>query len=244
MHHDYTVNDAPAAAGPLERILETLADGVCRRAFSSPEALLYELTIARALADVVKPQVMERLRGNRCLDVGSGGGRIAFEVARSGQQQVVGVDPSRAQVQRFARRGHTGQRSSVVQARAENLPFGDDAFDSLYSSCTWKHWPDPAHGISECVRVTRTEGPIVIIEIDGASDEETFKKFALTSQVPFGLRNAYVRFALRTVVGVAPDSAALERSFAGVPIAGLTVSRLDNLPFLIAEATVRQVAYP
>ena len=51
-------------------------------------------------------------------------------------------------------------------------------------------------------------------------------------------RKAYVRFALRTVVGVAPDSAALERSFAGMPVDGLTISRLHDLPFLIAEATM------
>ena len=84
----------------------------------------------------------------------------------------------------------------------------------------------------------------MIIEIDGASDEETFKRFAYASQVPVGLRKAYVRFALRTVVGVAPDSDALQQSFVGVPVSGLTISRLDDLPFLIAEATVEQVAYP
>lgn len=184
------------------------------------------------------PQVTERLRGSRCLDIGAGGGRIAFGVARSGHHQVVGVDPSRAQVLRFARRARTSQRTSVVQARGEDLPFADDSFDSLYSSCTWKHWPDPVQGISECVRVTRAGGPIVIIEIDGTSDEETFKKFAYTSQVPVGLRKAYVRFALRTVVGVAPDSKTLERSFAGSPVDGVAITKLDGLPFLIAEGTV------
>jgi ubiquinone/menaquinone biosynthesis C-methylase UbiE len=126
---------------------------------------------------------------------------------------------------------------SVVRARAEDLPFADGSFHSLYSSCTWKHWPEPIRGISECVRVTRGGGPIVIIEIDGASDEETFRRFAYSSQVPFGLRNAYVRFALRTVVGVAPDAAALAESFAEMPIEGVTVTKLENMPFLVAVAT-------
>jgi ubiquinone/menaquinone biosynthesis C-methylase UbiE len=237
-------DDSQTAVSARGGLLEALADGVCHRAFSSPEAFLYELTIARALAKVVEPQVKERLRGVRCLDVGSGGGRIALGVAQSGHHHVVGVDPSRAQVRRFARRGRTSERASVLLARAEDLPFSDNAFDSLYSSCTWKHWPDPAHGISECVRVTRTGGPIVIIEIDGASDEETFKRFAYTSQVPVGLRKAYVRFALRTVVGVAPESAALAESFAGMPIDDLTISRLDDMPFLIAQATAGQSACP
>jgi ubiquinone/menaquinone biosynthesis C-methylase UbiE len=174
----------------------------------------------------------------RYLDVGSGGGRIALGVAQSGNHQVVGVDPSRAQVSRFARRSRAGVQASVIRADAEHLPFSDGAFDSLYSSCTWKHWPDPVQGISECVRVTRRGGTIVIIEIDGAGDEETFKRFAYTSQVPVGLRRAYVRFALRTVVGVAPHSTALAESFAGMPVHGLTISRLDEMPFLVAQATV------
>ena len=237
MQHDGDVSDESPTFGTAPGFLETLADGVCRRAFSSPEAFLYELTIARALATVVEPLVKERISGNRCLDVGSGGGLIAHGVARSGPREVVGIDPSQAQVRRFARRDRTGERLSVIRARAEDLPFSDDSFDSLYSSCTWKHWPDPARGVSECVRVTRVGGPIVIIEVDGASDEETFRRFAYSSQVPFGLRKAYVRFALRTVVGVAPDANALAKSFTGVPGDGLTVTKLEDLPFLVALTT-------
>jgi ubiquinone/menaquinone biosynthesis C-methylase UbiE len=217
--------------------LEAVADGVCRRAFSSPEAFLYELTIARALARVVVPIVAGHLRGERILDVGSGGGLVALGVARAGPHHVVGVDPSWSQVRRFARRNRTGQDSSVVRAEAENLPFPADSFDALYSSCTWKHWPDPAVGVAECVRVTRKGGRFIVIEIDGASTLESFKRFAYTSQVPVGLRKAYVRSALRTVVGVAPDTTALAGSFAGMSVDGLTISKLDDMPFLLALGT-------
>ena len=55
--------------------------------------------------------------------------------------------------------------------------------------------------------------------------------------MPVGLRQAYVRFALRTVVGVAPDTTAFADSFTGVPIDGMTISKLDVMPFLIALAT-------
>ena len=215
-----------------------LADRVCRRAFSSPEAFLYEVTIARALAKVVEPHIEERLKGKRVLDVGSGGGLIAQELARAGSREVVGVDPSKAQVRRFARRARTGGAMSVVRAQAEDLPFADGSFDSLYSSCTWKHWPDPVRGIAECVRVTRHGGSIVIVEIDGSTDPMTFRAFAFSSQVPLGLRRAYVRFALRTVVGVAPDPTAFAESFFGARVEGLTVTKIDGTPFLLAHATV------
>lgn len=225
-------------AGGRSGLLETVANGVCRRAFSSPEAIAYELTIARALAEVVAPVVRSGIQGSRCLDVGSGGGLIALSTARSVPVNLVGLDPSKSQVARFTRRRRADDSVSVVRARAEGLPFPDDSFDSLYSSCTWKHWPDPADGIAECVRVTRSGGPIIMVEIDGTADEEEFRRFASTSRIPFGLREAYVRFAMRTVVGVAPDSIALAASFLGLPVVGPTVSRLGDMPFLIASTIV------
>ncbi len=77
-----------------------------------------------------------------------------------------------------------------------------------------------------------------MVEIDGTADEEEFRQFASTSRIPFGLREAYVRFAMRTVVGVAPDSIALAASFLGLPVVGPTVSRLGDMPFLIASTIV------
>jgi hypothetical protein len=43
--------------------MEGAAAQVCRRAFSSPEAILYELTIAVALSSVVEPVLSPCLRG-------------------------------------------------------------------------------------------------------------------------------------------------------------------------------------
>jgi hypothetical protein len=64
VQHDGWVSEVtPTAVSARGGLLEALADGVCRRSFSSPEAFLYEVTIARALARVVEPQVKDRLRG-------------------------------------------------------------------------------------------------------------------------------------------------------------------------------------
>jgi ubiquinone/menaquinone biosynthesis C-methylase UbiE len=147
------------AAGPgteTRSVLERLSEGVCRRAFSSPEALLYELTIAVALCRVVEPVLGPHLRGKSVLDVGCGGGRLAVAIAHGTQRTVVGLDPSMAQVRRFTRRGTAA--CPAVRGQAETLPFRTASFDSVYSSCVFKHWLLPANGLSECARVTRPGG--------------------------------------------------------------------------------------
>jgi ubiquinone/menaquinone biosynthesis C-methylase UbiE len=212
-----------------------IADGVCRRAFSSPEATAYELTIAPALAVSLEPAIRSHLQGERVIDIGSGGGQIAKRLAQAGFS-VVGIDPSRSQVQRFLRTA--GPNTWPIQARAEALPFFGGSFDALYSSCAWKHWPTPELGIAECVRVTRSGGSITVIEIDGNASADEFWSFARTSRIPFGLRKAYLRFAMRTVVGVAPSRDELASSFERLRFAGLCVARLEGLPFLIATGKV------
>jgi hypothetical protein len=77
-----------------------------------------------------------------------------------------------------------------------------------------------------------------VIEIDGGASAEEFWTFARTSRIPFGLRRAYLRFAMRTVVGVAPTRPELASSFEGLPISGLNVIRLQELPFLVATGSV------
>lgn len=220
--------------GP-DGLMGRLADGVCRRAFSSPEAVAYELTIAPALAAALVPTIQPLLAGSCVLDVGCGGGQIAGKLTSTGFS-VVGIDPSRSQVFRFKK--HTTRSAQSIQAIAEALPFSGATFDSLYSSCAWKHWPTPASGTAECVRVTKPGGTVVVIEIDGSATPEEFWSFARTSRIPFGLHRAYLRFAMRTVVGVAPSRDALASSFDGLPVAQLSVSRTAGLPFLLATATV------
>jgi ubiquinone/menaquinone biosynthesis C-methylase UbiE len=219
-------------------VTQRIADGVCRRAFSSPEAIAYEMTIAPALARVLAPAIRERFKGGRILDVGCGGGRIAAALSETGAGATIGIDPSRSQVKSFTRRMRNDRSAWAACARAEALPFTDRSFNFVFSSCAWKHWPDPAAGVAECARVTQSEGTVVIIEIDGSSTQTEFERFARTTWFPPGVRAAYVRFAMRTVVGVAPDAHALLDSFRDLPLTPSGVDRIKDSPFLLVEATV------
>lgn len=62
---------------------------------------------------------------------------------------VVAVEPSRAMIAQRRR------RDWIVQARAEELPFRDAAFDCAMAVLTVHHWRDVAAGLAECGRATR-----------------------------------------------------------------------------------------
>jgi SAM-dependent methyltransferase len=52
----------------------------------------------------------------------------------------------------------------ALDARAEGLPFDDDAFDAAMACVTIHHWQPPAAGLRELRRVAR--GPVVVFTFD------------------------------------------------------------------------------
>jgi ubiquinone/menaquinone biosynthesis C-methylase UbiE len=126
-----------------------------------------------------------------------------------------------------------------VQAGAEALPFRDATFDGVVSSCALKHWSDPSVGVRECVRVARPGATVVFVEIDGCSTTDEVRRFTGSTAVPPGLREAYVRFAMRTVVGVAPSAEHLRASLAAGGLADPEVLKVDGLPFNAVVAVRR-----
>ena len=88
------------------------------------------------------------------LNVGAGSG--SYEPA---DRRVLAVEPSatmRAQRQPGA--------APAVEARAEALPFDDDAFDAAMACVTIHHWEPPAAGLAELRRVS--SGPVVVFTFD------------------------------------------------------------------------------
>src|SRR4051812_16357433 len=108
----------------------------------------YSRPLAPQLADLagVRP-------GQRALDVGCGPGALTSElVGRLGAGAVAAVDPSESFVG-AARRRHEG--ADVQVATAEDLPFGDDAFDVALAQLVVPFMSDPVAGLAEMARVTR-----------------------------------------------------------------------------------------
>ena len=99
--------------------------------------------------------------GTRALDVATGTGDLAIELASRGGD-VVGSDFSEGMLAR-ARTKAPGL--TWEQADAMALPYPDDEFDSVTVGFGARNFGDLERGIAEMTRVVRPGGKIVILEI-------------------------------------------------------------------------------
>ncbi|HZO98387.1 MAG TPA: class I SAM-dependent methyltransferase [Gaiellaceae bacterium] len=99
--------------------------------------------------------------GDRVLDVATGTGLVARELAARHGCAVVGVDRSPGMLAE-ARRRTTG--IELVEARAEALPFADGEFDALTFTYLLRYVDDPAATLRELARVVRAGGVVAGLE--------------------------------------------------------------------------------
>jgi demethylmenaquinone methyltransferase/2-methoxy-6-polyprenyl-1,4-benzoquinol methylase len=101
------------------------------------------------------------------LDVASGTAAVAIEVARRSGCRVVGVDQSAEMLAEGRRRVEAAglaERIELREARAEDLPFEDAAFDGLTFTYLLRYVDDPAATMRELARVVRPGGVIAMLE--------------------------------------------------------------------------------
>lgn len=101
-------------------------------------------------------------RATTVLDIGCGHGGLAKALTARGFQ-VTGVDPGEAAV-KTARAAVPNAAFAV--APGENLPFVDQSFDAVAFLNSLHHVPEArmAEALGEAARVTRSAGPVIIIE--------------------------------------------------------------------------------
>lgn len=101
--------------------------------------------------------------GRRVLDVATGTGDLAAELARQGVACVVGADFA-GNMLRSARR-KLSPALPLVQADAQSLPFRDGAFDGVTNAFLLRNLSDLDLGLREMRRVLRQGGRLVCLEI-------------------------------------------------------------------------------
>ena len=115
----------------------------------------------RAVVEAVRPRA-----GTAVLDVASGTGLVARELARRGAQ-VVQLDPSMPMLATGLVRTRSlglDDRIRAVAGRAEELPFRDRAFDALTVTYLLRYVDDPASTVRELLRVVRPGGAVASME--------------------------------------------------------------------------------
>jgi SAM-dependent methyltransferase len=179
------------------------------------EAWAYDRLVAPAVAEMFEQNLDEILdlvpRGAQILDVGCGGGQaLDLLAARRPDLHLHGVDLSPDQAGRA--RARLGDRATIVERSALELPYASDRFDLVFSDASIKHWPDPASGLGEFVRRWRL--PRILL--------------------PLGLA------LFRTwVAGQAFDLAEFEAFGAALPLDERRARRIEGTPGIVLEGTRR-----
>ena len=96
----------------------------------------------------------------RALDVGCGTGNYAAALTKATGCRVSGVDPSQRMLDRAR---DAAPWESLVQGKAETLPFRDDAFDVVMSTDVIHHIRDRDAYFREAARVLSPGGHIVTV---------------------------------------------------------------------------------
>ncbi len=101
----------------------------------------------------------------RALDLGAGGGHVAYVMARHARH-VVAADLSGEMLAAVAAtaRGKGLSNIETVEAPAERLPFEDSTFDFVASRFSAHHWRDFGAGLREARRALKRNGRAVFID--------------------------------------------------------------------------------
>lgn len=109
--------------------------------------------------------------GDRALDLGCGGGHVAYRLAPH-VAQVTAVDVTAAMLDTVAAEAARRGLGNVAtrQAPAEALPFADGSFDLVVCRFSAHHWRDFEAGLREARRVLAPGGRAIFVDTTGAAD--------------------------------------------------------------------------
>ena len=133
-----------------------------------------------------RSKASSHVTGTRVLDLGSGTG-AAFQQLQN--FDVTAVDPDEKMLE-------LNEFSNKVIGGAENLPFPDNSFDSIYCAFVWRNINEPKKSIDEVYRVLRPGGKFILLDMTRPKNKflkaihkiGTFKVTLLIGLLTFNLK--------------------------------------------------------
>jgi ubiquinone/menaquinone biosynthesis C-methylase UbiE len=133
---------------------------------------MYDALVATVLEGFyarVANEVAAAHPSGKVLEIGSGPGRLAVQLARQTPGiMLTGVDISEAMVERAARRTAGAGLSERVRFEVGDvgaLPLADEDFDGVVSTLSLHHWSDPLRGLAEIHRILKPGGEARIYDL-------------------------------------------------------------------------------
>jgi len=133
------------------------------------ESLYLTPDVVAQRCEVLK--ALELTDGNRVLDIGSGPGLLAYDMAASvgPEGRVCGIDISEDMLTMSRKRCAEQPWTEFQRADATNLPYPDDTFDAAISTQVYEYVADIPRALGELYRVTRPGGRVVVLDTDYGS---------------------------------------------------------------------------
>jgi demethylmenaquinone methyltransferase/2-methoxy-6-polyprenyl-1,4-benzoquinol methylase len=111
---------------------------------------------------------------HRILDVATGTGDLAIELAKMGDVSILGVDISKGMLQmgdqKIVKLNLT-DKIKLLQADSENLPFQDNEFDAVTVSFGVRNFENLESGLKEMLRVLKPGGRLAVLEFSKPSNK-------------------------------------------------------------------------
>ncbi len=115
-------------------------------------------------------QAIPHIRGRRVLEVSFGTGWLLTQYAD--KFEVEGIDYNQRMVE-VARRNLASKNltAGLKQGNVENLPYEDEAFDTIVNTMAFSGYPDGIRALSEMKRVLGHDGILILIDINYPSND-------------------------------------------------------------------------
>jgi ubiquinone/menaquinone biosynthesis C-methylase UbiE len=119
------------------------------------------------LVDLAKPQ-----KGDTVLDVACGPGIVACELAKS-VSHVTGIDTTPAMIEQAKQLQNEKKLNNLTWKLGDilKMPFDDSSFSLVVTRYSFHHLLEPKKVLDEMIRVSKSDGRIVIIDVTPESSK-------------------------------------------------------------------------